>query len=130
MDGREHDVTPLPPQRPYHHNRLHAAEHDAAEARNYLLAVRFVEAQAGDENAQAFFFEALDCQEAAVLIFLQRQAERSNEAACLLLRGYYVSLLLDIRAGNKRAGVRLRRRILAQDRIAYTLLSEFIDRGD
>lgn len=101
-------------------------EHDVAEPGDLLLAARFEQAQAGNEDAQAFFCEALGCQNAAVQAFLGRQAAQGHVMASLLLRGYYLSLLLSVRTGDKHAADVLRDQILEQNQIAHKLLLELI----
>jgi len=130
MDGPEYDVTAPLSQRLYYQDLLHGAEYHAQETGDHLLASRLKQAQAGDKKAQAFFMAALRQQDSMLLVFLKKQAGCGNRAACELLRGHYLALLLDIRAGNKRAGVTLRKQVLARDQIACTLLTELINRGD
>lgn len=105
MDGREYDVT---------------------EPGDRLLASRFKQAQAGNEDAQTFFCEALGCQNAVVQSFLGRQADQGHVMARLLLRGYYLSLLMGVRTGDKHAADILCEQILEQDHITHELLLELI----
>jgi len=71
MDGRKHDETTPPPQESSHQEALGAktGESHVQRVGDLLLVSRFEQAQAGNVDAQAFFYEALRRQDAAVQAF-------------------------------------------------------------
>lgn len=132
MDGRKHDETTPPPQESCPQDALcaKAGESHAQEVGNLLLVSRFEQAQAGNVDAQAFFHEALRRRDATVQAFLERKANQGNSGASLLLQGYYLSLLLSIRAGDEYALDVLCEQVVKQKLIAHELLVELVARDD
>ena len=59
-----------------------------------------------------------------------RKANQGNSAVSLLLQGYYLSLLLSIRAGDEHATGVLCEQVVKQNRVAHELLVELVARDD
>lgn len=132
MDGREHDVATSSSQKPCDQEflRPEVEKRHPQDTENFLLMSKFEQAQTGHEDAQGFFQEALQSQNAMVHAFLVKRAYHGDTVAYLLLRGYYLSLLLDMRAGDERAAAVFCRHVEQQEGVAHGLLVELIARGD
>jgi len=132
MDDREHDATGPRQQRPGHQAPpgSKAEKRHAREAGDLPFMSRLEQAQAGDEGAQVFFYEALRRQDTAVQAFLEKLSDQGDATANLLLRGYYLSLLLRIRTGDADALDVLREQVLKQNFVAHELLLELTARED
>jgi len=132
MNSREHDVPISPPQNLCHQEVLPTKSGDrhARKAGESLFKLRYEQAQAGDEEALLFLHEQLCCQNVAVLILVDEQAGYGEEAARALLQSYYLSLLLDVRAGNEDAAILLSGQIVKSHGVAHELLVELSGHGD
>lgn len=130
MDGSEHDAMTSTSQGRCHQKLLCAEKRPVRGVGDLSLISRFEQAQAANEDALVFFHEALRCQNTSVQIFLESRANQGNIAASLLLRAHYLSLLLDIRAGDEHATIILHTQVVKQGSIAHELLIELVAQGD